>query len=228
MATASFDNPAHAVVLLTLRFQPGAPPWGSMASAAHACREQAERWRTRNQRTAQEEEEEEAAEEGTVSCCAQQRGFGEELAPSAQGLVRRCHGAGFPWVRVGRHPLRPGELHSTNEAVAQSLQKTSLLQCEKSVLHCSRRRNLPVLVSFQCSLRECGEQLRAARALGTSSSCFAAVAGGGWLVIAVVLLSLPLCNSQVTSRSMTTPRHPSSCTGHRSSARPCATARWAS
>ena len=54
----------QAVVLLTLRFQPGAPPWGSMASAAHACREQAERWRTRNQRTAQEEEEEEAAEEG--------------------------------------------------------------------------------------------------------------------------------------------------------------------
>ena len=52
--------------------------------------------------------------------------------------------------------------------------------------------------------------------------------GGGWLVIAVVLLSLPLCNSQVTSSSMTTPRHPSSCTGRRSSARACATARWAS
>ena len=39
--------------------------------------------------------------------------------------------------------------------------------------------------------------------------------GGGWLVIAVVLLSLPLCNSQVTSSSMTTPCHPPSCTGRR-------------
>ena len=32
---------------------------------------------------------------------------------------------------------------------------------------------------------------RAARALGTSTPCSAAVAGGGWPVIAVVLLSLP-------------------------------------
>ena len=85
--------------------------------------------------------------------------------------------------------------------------KNKLAPTWKSVLHCSRRRNLPVLVSFQCSLREVGEQLRAARALGTSSSCFAAVAGGGWLVIAVVLLSLPFRNSQATSHSMTTPRH---------------------
>ena len=34
------------------------------------------------------------------------------------------------------------------------------------------------------------EQLRVARALGTSSSCSAAVAGGGWPVAAGVLLSL--------------------------------------
>ena len=32
---------------------------------------------------------------------------------------------------------------------------------------------------------------RAARALGTSTPCSAAVAGGGWPVVAVVLLSLP-------------------------------------
>ena len=55
------------------------------------------------------------------------RRSGEELVPSAQCLVRRCHGAGFSWVRVGRQPVLAGELHSTNEAVAQSLQKTSLL-----------------------------------------------------------------------------------------------------
>ena len=45
------------------------------------------------------------------------------------------------------------------------------------------------------------------------------IVGGGCLVIAVVLLSLPLCNSQMTSRSMTMPCHPSSCTGHRSPSR---------
>ena len=66
-------------------------------------------------------------------------------------------------------------------------------------IHCLRWRNLPALVSLQRSLREYGEQLRAARALGTSSSCFAAVAGDGWLVIAVALLSLPLCNIHLTS-----------------------------
>ena len=35
--------------------------------------------------------------------------------------------AGFPWVRLGRHPLLPGELHTAKEAVAQGL-CTALLE----------------------------------------------------------------------------------------------------
>jgi len=148
--------------------------------------------------------------------------------PFGAGLGSPLPRGGIPMGESGAAPIASWRAPFYKRGSGPESAKNKLAPTWKSVLHCSRRRNLPVLVSFQCSLREVGEQLRAARALGTSSSCFAAVAGGGWLVIAVVLLSLPLCNSQVTSRSMTTPRHPSSCTGHRSSARPCATARWAS